>query len=263
MRRPANDIKTAGRQRPGVRSAGLGISRPWRSGRCGVHGLGARLLRATPFVSGAAVFLACAAPGAFAWSREEILRHDACAAKAESRPEEAYEDGLIWQNEGGGSAARHCVALALIGLNRTVDAAEKLDVLAASKDIPDAQTRAMMYAQAGNIWLLERNAAKAVASLDAAIAADPSSADSYIDRARAHAVAAAWQKAAADLTVALGKRPFDGLALRLRAAAYLELGQLDAADADIRAVLIENPGDVDGLVLRGRLREARAGRPAG
>jgi tetratricopeptide (TPR) repeat protein len=253
MRRPANDIKTACQR----------IGSPGRSWGAGAPERVAPLLRTASFASGAAVILACAAPAALGWSREEILRHDACAAKAESRPEEAYEDGLIWQNEGGGSAARHCVALALIGLNRTVDAAEKLDVLAASKDIPDARTRAMMYAQAGNVWLLERNAAKAVASLDAAITADPSSADSYIDRARAHALAAAWQKAADDLSVALGKRPSDGLALRLRAGAYLELRQLDAAEADIRALLIEHPGDVDGLVLRGRLREARAGRPAG
>lgn len=200
------------------------------------------------------------APVAQAWSREEILRHEACASKAESKPEEAYEDGLIWQNEGGASAARHCVALALIGLNRYVDAAEKLDTLAAAKDIPDAETRAQMYAQAGNLWLLERNFVKAVSSLDAAIAADPSSADIYIDRARAYALNAEWPKAAADLTTALGKRANDPLALRLRAAAHLEQGDLDAAEADIRAALIENPADVDALVLRGRLREARAGR---
>lgn len=253
MRRPAIDIKTAHPARPGP-------AMQERSGGRPAGWLAPGASRCAAAAGAAAVMLMGAAPAALAWSREEILRHDACAAKAETRPEEAYEDGLVWQNEGGASAARHCVALALIGLGRTVDAAEKLDVLAASRDIPDAATRSMMYAQAGNIWLLERNAARAVASLDAAIAADPAGADNYIDRARAHALAGAWQRAATDLTEALGKRPRDSLALRLRAAAHLELGRLDAADADIRALLIEAPSDVDGLVLRGRLREARAGR---
>ena len=41
----------------------------------------------------------------------------ACMALVEEDAEEAFETALAWESMGGGNAARHCAAVALIGLD--------------------------------------------------------------------------------------------------------------------------------------------------
>ena len=53
-----------------------------------------------------------------------------CMQLARSRPTEAFEFGLGWEDEGGGPPARHCQAIALLTLEQYPQAAQRLEALA-------------------------------------------------------------------------------------------------------------------------------------
>jgi tetratricopeptide (TPR) repeat protein len=191
------------------------------------------------------------------WDRATMARYEACLAKSETDPETAYEDGLIFRNDGGGVLARHCIAVALLNLGETEEAAARLEEAAFMPDGGDGAMRAELLSQAGNAWLLARAPVEAENAFTQAMTVRSGDADLFIDRARARALQRRFDEAAGDLTVALSVRPRDVLALRLRADAYFELGDLEAAERDVVSALALNPQDVDTLVVRGRLREAR------
>lgn len=191
------------------------------------------------------------------WSPEERGRYDACIARTKTDPETAYEDGLIFRNDGGGVLARHCIALALLNLGETEEAAARLEEAAFMPDGGDAALRAELLQQAGNAWLIARAPTEAENAFTQALTVATGDADIFIDRARARALQARFDEAIDDLNVAITLRPRDVLALRLRADAYFETGDLDNAESDIETALDVDPRDVDTLVVRGRLREAR------
>src|SRR5262245_18901848 len=57
-------------------------------------------------------------------------QYNQCMAKAASKPEEGLEMARGWQKVGGGDAARHCAAVALIVLVQYAEAGEALEALA-------------------------------------------------------------------------------------------------------------------------------------
>ncbi len=66
-----------------------------------------------------------------------------------------------------------------------------------------------------------------------------------------------WQPAIDDLDRALATYPNDIEALQLRARAHLNLDNLQLAESDMsRALLLDNR-NIDTLVLRGDIREAK------
>jgi tetratricopeptide (TPR) repeat protein len=191
------------------------------------------------------------------WDAGTRARYEACIAKTESDPETAFEDGLIFRSDGGGVLARHCIALALLKLGETEEAAARLEEAAFMPDGGDAKMRAELLQQAGNAWMLARAPVEAENAFTQAMTIVSGDPDLFIDRARARALQQRFSDAVSDLTTALSVRPRDVLALRLRADAYFELGDLDMAEHDVEAALSIDPRDVDTLVERGRLREAR------
>jgi tetratricopeptide (TPR) repeat protein len=191
------------------------------------------------------------------WDRENMARYDACIEKTKTDPEAAFEDGLIFRNDGGGALARHCIALALLELGETEEAAARLEEVAFMPDGGDGKMRAELLSQAGNAWMIARAPVEAENAFTQAMTLTSDNPDLFIDRARARAMQSRFDDAASDLTAALSVRPRDVLALRLRADAHLELGQLDRAERDVNAALNIAPHDVETLVVRGRVREAR------
>jgi tetratricopeptide (TPR) repeat protein len=202
-----------------------------------------------------AAALAAVSP-ASAQDQRDLARLDACLVKAGSAPSEAYEDGLIWQREGGASLARQCIAVALIAQGEVEMGAERLSALAAAPDLTVFQ-RVAVLSRAANAWLMLRRAEEAIVALDFAIAEAPREPDLHIDRARAHALRERWAAAEADLDQALAVRPRDPLALVLRAQARLNQMKLDPAEADVRAALALDPVNETALLVRGHVREAR------
>lgn len=110
-------------------------------------------------------------------------RYRACMAEAKNAPQNAFEMALSWRGLGGGDAAEHCVASALIGLKQFTEAANRLEALA-EKTKPNAGVKAGLLAHAAQAWILANNNARAEAVLTAALNLTPWDADLLIDRAQ-------------------------------------------------------------------------------
>ncbi|MGE3303197.1 MAG: hypothetical protein AB7M12_08790 [Hyphomonadaceae bacterium] len=206
--------------------------------------------------------LAAAAPHPSAGLQADAARLQACVAKVDVKPDEAYEDAMAWVNESHVREARVCQALALIALKRIEQGALLLEQLADSADGGQPGQRANTYSQAGNARLLAYQPKEAIEDFGHALKYAPSEADLFIDRARAHAMLGDWRNAEIDLTHALDARPGDVLALRLRAEARLQQNVLDLAEKDAADAVRLAPKDVDALLVQGRVREARrTGKP--
>jgi tetratricopeptide (TPR) repeat protein len=196
-----------------------------------------------------------------AQDQRDLARLDACLSRSATAPDAAYEDGLIWRREGGGSLAAQCVAVAQIARGDVETGAERLTALAEAPDLSPFQQVAAL-SRAANAWLLIGRAEAAASALDRAIALAPREPDLLIDRARARALARDWPKVEGDLDQALALRPRDGLALTLRAQARVYRLKLDLAEADVAAALALDPVNETALLVRGHIREARrTGRP--
>jgi tetratricopeptide (TPR) repeat protein len=210
---------------------------------------------------GVAVFAAMAA-GALAHADDfasnprldDSKKYDTCLKLAHSDPDTAYEDALKWQDAGGGAAAVHCSAVALIQLKHYNAAATKLDGLARAPTSGSAGLRQELLDQAGNAWLLAGQPENAEASLSAAIDMGGRSVDLYADRARARGMRKDWAGAEADLNIALSYDEYRSDLLVLRGSARHALGKKKQARADIDAALDIDPHYADALVERGAMK---------
>ena len=180
-----------------------------------------------------------------------------CLSKAYSTPSEAYEDAIIWRKEGGAGPARHCLAMALLGLQAYEDAAAQLEALAYAPDIGDENLRTEVLEQSGEAWLQAEKPEDALRVLSRALENDKANATVYTNRARAFKALGNIKAAKADLDTALRLRPDNALALRLRAAVLLKQNDLSGARRDIEAALRKEPSNVDALLVRGQVREAQ------
>ena len=193
-----------------------------------------------------------------AYSRvDESQRYRICLAKAHSQPSEAYEDAIIWKNEGGAGPARHCLAMALLGLGAYAEGADKLEALAYAPDIGDESLRTQALVQSGEAWLQAHKPKEALRVLDRALERDPSNVPAHTKRARALMAMERPIEAHTDLDAAIRVQPADALALRLRAAVLLYEKDLLGAQKDIEAALAIEPDNVEALLVRGQIREAR------
>jgi tetratricopeptide (TPR) repeat protein len=187
----------------------------------------------------------------------EAARYNTCLAKAYSSPSVAYEDALIWQNEGGAGPARHCAAMALLGLGDYADAAQKLEDLAYAPDIGSFTLATQVLIQSGEAWLQADKPQDAVRVLSLALKHENDNDGIYTNRARALVALGNTSAAHADLDTALRLNPKNALALRLRAAVLLKEKNLNRARSDIESALRYAPNDVEALLVRGQIREAQ------
>jgi tetratricopeptide (TPR) repeat protein len=156
----------------------------------------------------------------------------ACITKIDTAPLEAYEDALVWRSQSGGVYAEQCLALAKIANGDVADGASRLAALASAPDAGDSDQRALLLAKAANAWLMIDEFDPALRALNAALVLKPSEVDLLIDRARTFAGLRLWLKAQEDLTLALSKRTSDTLIFRLRAEAFLQQANYEAAHRD-------------------------------
>ncbi len=197
--------------------------------------------------------LLCAAPATAG-------RYENCTARVKAQPQQALDQAGAWRAEGGGAAAMHCQALALLALGQPARAAAVLDA-AGEKLETQPGVAADIYAQAGNAWLLAGDATRAVArltwALDRQTAAAPRT-NMLIDRARAYAQLEDKPRALADLTAAYAAAPKNIDTLLLRAELYLSQGESAKARADLAAAAAL-PMDADTRAVFTRL-SAKAGK---
>jgi tetratricopeptide (TPR) repeat protein len=184
-----------------------------------------------------------------------------CVAAIKKKADDAFENAMIWRDHGGGIAAEHCAALALIALDEPGEAASRLDSLAQRRDAGSAAERAALLSQSGNAWLLASQAENAETAFSAAIKLTPADSEIWIDRARARAARQDWVNAEADLTKALAlgnKRPETYV---LRASARVAEGNELGYQSDIGAALSIDPTFPDALVERGIIKLKKGDAP--
>jgi tetratricopeptide (TPR) repeat protein len=180
--------------------------------------------------------------------------YDDCIAAVSADAKKALPRAEEWSRTDGDAPAEHCVALALSGLKRYREAAAKLDLLAKRSGVGDYRSRAALYNQAGNAWLLAGKAQEADRSFSAALRLTPDDAEMRADRARARAVLKNWSGAETDLSVAVRIDQNRADLLSLRAAARRHLGRKEGAATDILRALTIYPDYPAALIQRGAMR---------
>jgi tetratricopeptide (TPR) repeat protein len=180
--------------------------------------------------------------------------YERCLYLVDRNPRGAYEAANAWEADGGGAPARHCAALALVGLQRYAEGAARLDALGRDVSAGDLVLRAEILGQAGNAWLLAGKGDNAIASFTTGLNYSINNPDLLADRARARALNRDWKGAEADLSSALGVYPSRGDLLVLRASARRAQGRRADARADLDRAVALNAGDADALVDRGSMK---------
>lgn len=179
-----------------------------------------------------AAFLAAASA-----SLAQIRDYDTCIGLAAEAPAKAEAAAADWISAGGGPAAIHCRAIALLALGAEERAARVLIGLATeAAELPNA-TRAEIFLQAGELLLAlgDFEAGMAVANRALNLAADTAPALEL--RARFHAENRNWATALKDLNRALAEGGADPGRLVLRASAKRALGRMLAARDDLKWAL--------------------------
>lgn len=187
---------------------------------------------------------------------EDAKRYRDCMALVEKNPDGAFDSALAWQGLGGGEAAEHCLAAALIGLKQYREGARRLEVLALHSKGRDA-VRVGMLAHAARAWLLADDPQRSYDVLTAAIKLNPEDPDLLIDRAEARAAMKHYPQAVDDLNEALRLDPGHADAYVFRATARRFLDDLARAEADVEKALKIAPDHPEGLLERGILRRLK------
>ena len=201
-------------------------------------------------------------------ARPDAARYKACVARTADNPDVALEAAELWLDNDGGVPAKHCLALALLAIGESAEAAQWLEE--AARDVSagmglDAmgveggpEIRVQLLVQAGNAWMLGYEYDRAYRALTNALtilpATDKRRHEIFMDRSRAAAGQGNWQKAIDDLSQILVVDDGHVEAYVMRAAARRRLGQFADADEDLARALGLSPGNPQALLERGNLR---------
>jgi tetratricopeptide (TPR) repeat protein len=227
-------------------------------------------MRRKPASSGAlllaSLILAAASPAPSPTMGESpSAQYDRCLAMTRDNPQKALTQAEFWRQQGGGFPAEHCAGVALIGLARYAEAAQRLESLAAAMMQEPAELRAATLEQAGEAWIMADQPDQAKPVFDAALAYNARNPELLIDRAAAYALGGHYWEAIDDLNSALDIDPNNVTALIYRASAYRNDGGKDGLElalADANKALQINPGESSGLLERGNILRLK-GNPKG
>jgi tetratricopeptide (TPR) repeat protein len=181
------------------------------------------------------------------------IEYRTCLTLARAKPEEGWEEAIAWQSLGGGEPARHCAAVALIGLGKYEEAAKRLEALASTSRREEI-LRAEMLAQAGQSWLMAGKPERALAAQDTALKLVPGHPELMLDKAVTLAAAGQYAEVVALLSALLKVQPNRIEAMVLRATAYRYLEKLELAKEDLSRALVLDADFPDALLERGMIR---------
>ena len=202
----------------------------------------------------AAILVLAAAPAA-------AMDYAGCLEAARAAPDRALAEARRWADEGGGPAADHCAAVALVELGALTVAAQALVDLAGDPAAGDAATRAQLLTQAGGLWLESGDPEAALAALDAALALDPDAPQALAARAEALMADDRPAAAAEHLSAAIRAVGPAPTLLLARSAARRAAGDATGALADADAALAQETG-AEALYHRGAALAALGRAPA-
>ncbi len=130
-----------------------------------------------------------------------------CMILARAAPGDGFNSAMSWASLGGGDGARHCAAVALIGLGRYRDAAQRLERLAADLRSENLALSLDVLVQAGQAWLRAGETTRAHTVQSAALDIDPDNVELLLDRSITLATAKNYWEAVDDFNRALELAP--------------------------------------------------------
>jgi regulator of sirC expression with transglutaminase-like and TPR domain len=180
-----------------------------------------------------------------------------CFAAVRGDPKEGHRFATVWRDAGGGPAAEHCLALAMLALGYYQESAQRLDDLAERLTADDPTIAVELHGQAANAWSLAAKPARARLAQSAALKLKPDDVELLIDRSVTSVALGEFWEAVDDLSRATDLAPKRPEVLALRASAYRRLEALDLAEDDIARALALEPAHLDSLLERGILRRLK------
>lgn len=195
-----------------------------------------------------------------AGSPDHLRRYTDCMSLARSEPLKALPAAEKWHAQGGGLAARHCVAVAMFQAGRYAQAAGQFEAIARDMGQDRPGLRAELWAQAGQAFLEAGSADKAAEAQSRALELKGGDPDLWLDRGLSYAAMLAWPRAISDFDRALGLRPNDVEILVLRAAAWRNARNPERALDDATRALRTAPDHSEALLERGFANLARGER---
>lgn len=188
----------------------------------------------------------------------ETNRYLSCLERVEADHEGAFEDALTWRMEGGGWPAAHCEARALIALGDAAGGAAMLEEQAGLLTTArDGSFPVSMLVEAGEAWLTVHQIEDARRAFTAALELAPLDVPALLGQARTSLELGHWAAAETAASGSIERAPGRADSWRLRGLARLERGELDAAWQDMETARDIEPENIETLVLRGRINEAR------
>ena len=193
-------------------------------------------------------------------------RFDACVDLATKDPRAAAAEAGRWRLNGGGALARQCLGMAYANDGKWAAAAGEFEAAARAAELAKNKRAALYWAQSGNAWLAAKDATKARAALDAALASNTleglDRGEALLDRARAQVAAGDLAGARSDIDPALLDAAADPLAWLLSATLARRMDDLPRARKDIAEALQRSPDDASVQLEAGNIA-AVAGDEAG
>jgi Flp pilus assembly protein TadD len=177
-----------------------------------------------------------------------LLNHDAAGA---------LDSAVEWEKQGGGDAARHCKALALIRTGQVEDGALELERVAEAMPQVKAPLAAELFAQAGQAWIKAGNPQRALYAQNQGLKLNPKDVELLIDRALTYGSSGMYFESLDDLNAAIDLAPDNPDVYAMRAAAYRQLENPDLAEDNINQALKLSPSHPGALLERGYLRRAQ------
>lgn len=203
--------------------------------------------------------LPAAAQGVGRWedSPDHLRRYTECMKLARGEPLKALPAAEKWHQQGGGLAARHCVATATYEAGRYPQAAAQFESIARDMGQERPGLRAELWAQAGQAFLEAGAAEQAAQAQSRALELKASDPDLWVDRGLSYAALQAWPRAISDFDKALALRANDVEILVLRAAAWRNAGNPGRALEDAARALKVAPDHSEALLEQGFAHLAR------
>jgi tetratricopeptide (TPR) repeat protein len=195
-------------------------------------------------------------------SPDHLRLYNECMELARAEPLKALPVAEKWHANGGGLAARHCVATSMYGAGRYVQAAAQFEAIARDMGMDRPGLRAELWAQAGQAFMEAGLPDKAVQAQSKALELKSNDPDLWVDRALSLAALKTWPRAISDLDRALALRPNDVDTLVLLAAAWRNAGNPARALEQANRALKVAPGHSEALLERGFANLARGDRPS-
>jgi tetratricopeptide (TPR) repeat protein len=196
--------------------------------------------------------------GPVASEAQQEHRYQDCMSQAQKAPKQALKQAMAWEKEGGGDAARHCVAASYMGLKQYDDAALELERIAETMPQVKAPIMAQLFGQAAQAWLQMDKPERALADINQGLKVAKHNVDLLVFRATLYGNQDKYFEALDDLNTAYDLTSDRGTILVMRATAYRKLEQPDLAKDNVELALKADPNDPDALLERGTQR-AQAG----